>query len=235
LRYAERMGWIEKGKVPHIEMPRIEPAETNKWLYPHEIKLLYDCAAHHLKPLIAVYATTGCRVSEIIHLEVRNFILAPGRERVILGVTKNGSQYSKALHPWAGQVMRDWLGSRQKGAAFLTQKGQPYESHGGKFGGHIKTSFKTAKTKAAEILKEDGHTDRAVVMLKVTPHWLRHSFASFLLQSGADVKTAMEAGGWKSVQLFVKTYGHLAPNAAEEAARKLPLDFADEKSKRASK
>ncbi len=235
LNYSERIGWIEKGKVPHIEMPRVEPSETNKWLNPSEIKLLYDCAAKHIQPLIAVYATTGCRVSEIIHLEIKDFILAPGRERVMLGVTKNGEQYTKALHPWAGQVLRDYLNKRSKGAAFLTNRGVPYENHGGRYGGHIKKGFATAKKKAAQELRDNNQNDRAEVMEKVTPHWFRHSFASFMLKSGADVKTAMEAGGWKSVQLFIKTYGHLAPNAAEEAVRDLPLDFEAAKSKQASK
>jgi len=234
MNFACRNEWVDK--IPHFEMPKDDKKDeekVHKYLYPHEIKLLFDSASKHAKPLIAVYATTGCRVSEIIYLKVRDFILAPGRERITLYNTKNGEKYTKPLHPWAGAVMREWLGNRQTGNAFLTPKGIPYVQTEGKRGGQIKGAIDSARERAAKELVKDGQHDRAEVMRKVTPHWLRHSFASLMMMDGVPVRTIMEAGGWKSSRLVIETYGHLAPKASDEAVMNLPLDFQESETKAA--
>lgn len=50
--------------------------------------------------------------------------------------------------------------------------------------------------------------DRAQIVYK-SPHLVgRHSFATNAMNSGVDIKTAMDAGGWKSVNVFIETYVH---------------------------
>lgn len=236
MNFACRNEWVEN--LPHFEMPKDDKQKkekVQKYLFPEEIKLLFDCAAPHLKPLIAVYSTTGCRVSEIIYLGVRDFLLAPNRERVTLYDTKNGEKYTKPLHPWAGQVMRDWLRNRQTGAAFLTPQGKPYVKQEGRRGGQFKAAMDAAKERAAKELIKEGQKDRAEVMMKVTPHWLRHSFASLMMADGVPVRTIMEAGGWKSSRIVIETYGHLAPKEADKVVLDLPFHFETAETEKAIK
>ena len=52
--------------------------------------------------------------------------------------------------------------------------------------------------------------DRAGLGPDVTPHTMRHTFASRLVMAGADPRTVQELGGWKSLQM-VERYAHLSP------------------------
>lgn len=54
---------------------------------------------------------------------------------------------------------------------------------------------------------------------RATPHTLRHTFASHLVQAGMALKKVAALLGHSSTQMVDKTYGHLAPHgAAVEAA-----------------
>src|SRR5262249_42905629 len=44
----------------------------------------------------------------------------------------------------------------------------------------------------------------------VTPHVLRHTFASRLAMAGVDLRTIQELGGWRSLRM-VERYTHLSP------------------------
>jgi site-specific recombinase XerD len=54
----------------------------------------------------------------------------------------------------------------------------------------------------------------------VTPHTLRHTFASRLLASGADPIMATKLGGWSSIKMLNR-YAHADPSWMAEAVEKL--------------
>ena len=51
-------------------------------------------------------------------------------------------------------------------------------------------------------------------------HDLRHTWASWLIQSGVPLTALQEMGGWESIEM-VRRYAHLAPNHLTEHARKI--------------
>jgi integrase len=81
----------------------------------------------------------------------------------------------------------------------------------------IRNAFELAREKAG--LGED-----------VTPHTLRHTFASRLAMAGVDPRTIQELGGWKSLAL-VERYSHLSPSHKAEAVEriaKIPQRFSQQ-------
>jgi site-specific recombinase XerD len=46
---------------------------------------------------------------------------------------------------------------------------------------------------------------------EVSPHTLRHTFASRLAMAGVDARTIQDLGGWKTLAL-VERYSHLSPS-----------------------
>jgi integrase len=55
-------------------------------------------------------------------------------------------------------------------------------------------------------------------------HDLRHTWASWLVQSGVPLSVLQEMGGWESIEMGLK-YAHLAPNHLTEHARKIDAIF----------
>lgn len=54
--------------------------------------------------------------------------------------------------------------------------------------------------------------EKAKIESKVTPHSMRHSFATRLLEKGADIKTVSELLGHKSIQITLDIYSHVSSN-----------------------
>jgi len=74
------------------------------------------------------------------------------------------------------------------------------------------------RTSVKKLGFNEGITDRRE---KFSFHSLRHTAASFLIQSGVDLYTVKEILGHGSIAL-TERYSHLADSALKEAAKKMP-------------
>ena len=54
----------------------------------------------------------------------------------------------------------------------------------------------------------------------VTPHTLRHTFATLLIASGVELRTVQELGGWAKIEMLVR-YGHVTTARKAEAVERL--------------
>jgi integrase len=54
----------------------------------------------------------------------------------------------------------------------------------------------------------------------VTPHTLRHTFATRLVENGVDLRTVQELGGWATLSL-IQRYAHVSPTRKAEAVEGL--------------
>lgn len=77
----------------------------------------------------------------------------------------------------------------------------------------IRTALETARDRAGKALKRD--------LSDVTPHTLRHTFASRLVMSGVDLRTVQEYGGWSDLEM-VQRYAHLSPAHRASAIDRIP-------------
>lgn len=50
---------------------------------------------------------------------------------------------------------------------------------------------------------------------KISPHSLRHGGATLLLKAGVSPFLVMKLGGWKSMQMLIRHYGHVIPSDAD--------------------
>jgi integrase/recombinase XerD len=127
----------------------------------------------------------GLRVSELASLDVDDLDLEEGSVRVM------GKGSKERLVP-LGRYARDALGG------YLT-KGRPSLasrwSRAALFLNH--RGGRLTRQGCDRILR--GHVRRAGVKKRVSPHTLRHSFATHLLEGGADVRVVQELLGHASV------------------------------------
>jgi integrase len=89
----------------------------------------------------------------------------------------------------------------REGRVFRHRNGQPYSGRERGYGGQIKTAWRSA-------------VQRSGLDHELTPHDLRHSFASWHYALNRDLLALKEAGGWSSVTL-VERYAHLLPGGHE--------------------
>ena len=58
----------------------------------------------------------------------------------------------------------------------------------------------------------------------MTPHTLRHTFATRLVENGVDLRTVQELGGWATLSL-IQRYAHVSPSRKAEALEGLVKNF----------
>ncbi|HVG48574.1 MAG TPA: site-specific tyrosine recombinase XerD [Rubellimicrobium sp.] len=128
--------------------------------------------------LLELLYATGMRVSELVELPVA---AARGDPRVILVRGKGGKERLVPLSPPAREALRDWLAERdrleaeKKGASkflFPSRGAAGHMTRQGFFG-----------------LLKDLAVQAGVPLDRVTPHRLRHAFATHLLAGGADLRS----------------------------------------------
>ncbi|WP_342319689.1 site-specific tyrosine recombinase XerD [Corynebacterium mayonis] len=155
------------------------------------------------KALLELLYATGARISEVLALSVDDVADIPG----VVTVTGKGAK--QRLVP-VGRAAQDAL------KAYLV-RGRPALATGishavflNKRGGAL------SRQSAWTIIKnaaQRAHIDRVV-----SPHTLRHSFATHLLQGGADVRTVQELLGHSSVTT-TQIYTHVTAENLREVFR----------------
>lgn len=197
LRHAHRRGWCD---APAFEIPP-QPEGRTRYLLPEEATRLLAAAAPHLAPLLLLLIGTGARLSEALELDWRDVDLVGAR--AIFWRTKTGRRRIAALPP--ATVAALGALKHRTGPVILTARGLPYSDRGREMGGQIRRAWKTARTNAG---LDPG----------LTPHDLRHTWASWHYALEKDLLVLKVAGGWSSVTL-VERYAHLLPAGQQPAIR----------------
>jgi integrase/recombinase XerD len=142
---------------------------------------LDDALVFRDRALLELAYGAGLRVSEWISLGVRDLLLEDGLVRVFgKGSKERLVPIGRSAIGAAAIYLRELRPRLEKGAGkgilFLNARGAPLSRMG-----------------AWKILR--GHVERAGIAKHVSPHTLRHSFATHLLEGGADLRAVQEMLG----------------------------------------
>ena len=140
-----------------------------------------------------LYAS-GLRVTELVSLNIADLDLEQGTVRCL---GKGSKERLIPVHSGAVAVLRRYIGEARpafikntsEGALFMNRRGQRLSRQGFWL-----------------ILK--AQSKRAGITKKITPHTLRHSFATHLLQGGAPLRHVQELLGHSSITT-TQVYTHL--------------------------
>ncbi|CUH62689.1 Tyrosine recombinase XerD [Thalassovita gelatinovora] len=162
--------------------------------------------------LMEILYATGMRVSELVSLPVA---AARGDPRLLLILGKGGKERMVPLSPPARTALSEWLISRDKTEECAREEGSPASRF--LFPGRGKSGHLT-RHRFFQIIK-DLAVAAGVSPATVTPHTLRHAFATHLLANGADLRAIQTLLGHSDVAT-TEIYTHVL----DERLRELVLD-----------
>ncbi|MFD1360617.1 site-specific tyrosine recombinase XerD [Lentibacillus salinarum] len=183
----------------HIETPKKE-RKLPATLSAHDVETLLTIGgrtplALRNKAMLELMYATGLRVTELVSLEVSDLHLTMGFVRCMGKGSKErivplGDVAKKAVDAYLQQARGHLVKRGQdQNALFVNQHGRPLSRQG-----------------FWKILK--GIARDAGIKKQITPHTLRHSFATHLLENGADLRSVQEMLGHADIST-TQIYTHI--------------------------
>jgi len=188
-------------KIP-ARLPRLVPSEALDALL--EAPDVSEPTGLRDAAILELLYATGARVSEIAGLTLDSLDLGQG-QLTLMG--KGSKERLVPMHTVAAGKLRRYLmaarpellGSRETNAVFLSSRGLPLSADA------VRRIFKRylAQTGAARSL---------------SPHAMRHTFATHLIEAGADLRTVQELLGHVALST-TQIYTHLSTRRLQEVHR----------------
>ncbi|CDX57987.1 site-specific tyrosine recombinase [Mesorhizobium plurifarium] len=152
-------------------------------------------AALRLHALVEVLYATGLRVSELVGLPVT---VALRDDRFFMVRGKGDKERMVPLSAKARAAMRAWLAARAERPAFAES---PFLFPASSDSGHLSRQVFARDLKG--LAARTG-----IAAAKISPHVLRHAFASHLLQNGADLRAVQQLLGHADIST-TQIYTHV--------------------------
>ena len=235
-RFAQREGWVASNPAKPLRNPR-KAHKLPHFLSTDEIGRLLAAppkdknAGYRDRAMLETLYSAGLRVSELVGLNDADL----DREQSVVRVRGKGRKERLApIGSYAQSALDAWLAVRKLSEEFMVESG-PQRGRGrpgsqgrvrarssstpapapsqrsqpvplapiftNKFGKRITT--RSVARMLEKYLKETG------LDLRTSPHTLRHSFATHLLDRGADIRSVQELLGHKSL-VTTQIYTHVS-------------------------
>ena len=223
LEFAAVRGWCDK---PAFQPPRV-PQTKMLFIRPDEAVDLVNEATPHVRPLLVFLIGTGARMSEALDLDWSDVDLPAARAVVW---QKQGTERHIDLPPVvvlalaglpyrSGRVFRPVRSTRGPQGLVM---GDAYYDTGRNGGGQIKNAWSYACKRAGlpgreRIWTPKGETkERRVFVPSLTPHCLRHTWATWHYCIHKDLLKLKEDGGWQTITMVTR-YAKKMPDHHREA------------------
>ena len=203
-------GYIKDSPISKIESPKQEKI-LPKVLTEDQIKNLIDSIdlnqdfGQRNKTIIEILYGTGIRVSELVNLKLSNIFF---KENIIKVIGKGNKERFVPLGEIASKEIKNYINNRNElkidakssDILFLNRYGR----------GLTRSMIFKIISDASKKIGLDN---------KISPHTLRHSFATHLIKNGADLRTIQLILGHESITT-TEIYTHLDTFHLEETLKK---------------
>lgn len=188
-----------------IDLPKAE-SRSIKFLEHNDVERLMNMPDMNTKEgvrdkaILEVLFSTGLRVSELVSLN-RDQINLDRREFSVIG--KGRRSRIVFLSERSAEWLRKYLATREDDMRpiFIRYSGKTPDEHD--------TTGESIRLTARSVQRGvEKYAKKAKLMVKITPHGLRHTFATDLLGNGADLRAIQELLGHKNVST-TQIYTHI--------------------------
>ncbi len=217
LRFCGKRG-ITTLPPDHIELPRVSRKQVS-FLQPEELKRLFE----QIKPdsviglrdraIVGLLYASGLRVSELAKLD-RGHINVNRREFMVRG--KGQKDRLVFIDEGSAQLISEYLAKRTDNLQplFIRYGGHEVVDQSGDYGRLTPRSIQRLVSHYAKLAGITKH---------VSPHTLRHSFATDLLMNGADIRSVQTLLGHSNIAT-TQIYTHVTDPHLREVHHKFHKD-----------
>jgi integrase/recombinase XerD len=206
-------GVIEQNPTEGLSSPRVGKT-LPKAITPNEVDELLEQPARRSTPeakrdraMLELLYATGMRVTELVSLDVSHLILDP-RSPYVRCMGKGAKERAIPFHDQAMEAVVDYLDegrpllvrNKDEAALFVNRRGERLTRQGFWL-----------------ILK--GYAKSANLSPDITPHTLRHSFATHMLRGGMSLRNVQEMLGHANIST-TQVYTHLTSDHVREVYEK---------------
>lgn len=209
-KFAQREGLAESNPAKPLRNPRRQ-RKLPHFLTNEEIGKLLS-APPKSKPMglrdaaiLETLYSAGLRVSELVGINLNDLDLEDGLVRVR---GKGRKERLAPLGSYAVKALQQW-----------NRKRTPKESESGKDGAVFLNKFGKRLTTRSVARMLEKYLKLTGLDLRTSPHTLRHSFATHLLNGGADIRSVQELLGHKSL-VTTQIYTHVSTAGLKKAYEK---------------
>jgi integrase/recombinase XerD len=216
-KFLAREGYTQSDPASAIESPKLW-RKLPVVLHQHEMEKLLDQPTKAIdikkgatlrlrlrdKAILEFLYATGVRISELIGIKRKNLLLEVGLVRVIGKGQKErvvpiGEKAIKSVEEYLSDLRPKLANQNSQDVLFLNRRGRQLSRMG-----------------LWKILRK--YVNKAGIKKKVSPHTIRHSFATHLLEGGADLRAVQEMLGHADIST-TQIYTHLDREYLKEVHR----------------
>ncbi|MBI5123648.1 tyrosine-type recombinase/integrase [Candidatus Roizmanbacteria bacterium] len=201
--------YLIRQRIPSLSPEMIELGKSRdrniKFLLPEKLKKLFavvdvkDEIGLRDRTILEVLFSTGLRVSELVSLNREQANIQSGE----FGVIGKGG---KARVVFLSKHAKEWL------SLYMTKRSDPYRPlfirYSGPKGKESLTDEKLRLSARSIERLIDKYRKKAGILFRIGPHILRHSYATDLLEHGADLRSVQEMLGHKNIST-TQIYTHV--------------------------
>jgi integrase len=217
LKAALNMAWREGKVASNAEWSRVKPFESVntariRYLSVAEAKRLINACDSDFRLLVQAALETGCRLGELVALEVQDF--NPDAGTLAIRQSKSGKSRHVVLTEEGAAFFKQLCAGRAGHTTMLLRAdGQPWG-------------------RSQQGLLMSAACARAKITPAINFHGLRHTWASLAVMNGMPLMVVAKNLGHRDTRMVEVHYGHLAPNFITDAVREHAPRFGFELDKR---
>lgn len=199
-KWINAMGFLEKNPASTLEQPKV-PQRLPKVISIKEIEeILHSNLSVLEKVIIELLYSCGLRVSELVNLKINDIDL---NSKYVRCFGKGSKERIIPIGEVAKEAIQNYLPQRE----FILKK-------------YKLTSKKLLVSDNGKWVNRQGvysliHERGKLVHKNISPHTLRHSFATHLLENGADLRVVQELLGHSDVST-TQLYTHISKKRLKE-------------------
>lgn len=209
-QFLVRDKWMNNDPSIHLETPKIEK-RLPKVLSVDEVERLLEGpdmtnpAGIRDKAMLELLYATGIRVSELVNLQISDVNLEMG---FLKCMGKGSKERIIPLGRIAIEVVLKYMQAGRPRLMKASSEHALFLNHLGK---------KITRQGFWKIIKK--YAQKAGVRIEITPHTLRHSFATHLLENGADLRSVQEMLGHADIST-TQIYTHITRSRIKDVYAK---------------